>query len=59
MDKESYFVNEFCNRLSAVYKNLRSMYTWYEWSDKRPGTTWERFDQDAKEHAEYTRLFQC
>jgi len=61
MDNETkllIFVNEFCNRMAEMEKGMRTMYSYYLFSDKRPGTLQERLDADAREHNEYTKMFQ-
>ena len=57
MDYASAFVNEFCNQIARMQKQLREMRTWYVFRDHRPGTATERFDLDAKSWSEYQKLF--
>lgn len=58
MDYQTTFFNEFCNQLSKMEHGRRNMISWYLFHDKRPGTVLERFEIDARQHAEYTKLFQ-
>jgi hypothetical protein len=58
MDYATAFVHEFCLQLARAERGLRHMHAFYVFSDKRPGTVRERFEADAKQHAEYTKLFQ-
>lgn len=52
------FVNEFCNRLAEMEKGMRSMHSYYLFSDKRSGSIEDRFSADAAEHYDYTKMFQ-
>jgi len=52
------FVHQFCSRLAQAAKGMRDMHSWYLWSDKRSGSITERFDQDARDWAEYQKMFQ-
>ena len=57
MDYATAFVNEFCNQIARMQKQLREMRTFYVFEDHRPGTPTERFDLDAKSWSEYQKLF--
>ena len=50
------FLNEFCNQLAITHKGIRNMHSFYLFSDHRPGSVQERFEQDAKEFFEYQKL---
>ena len=45
------------NQACALDKAVRRMRAFYVFSDPRPGTIRERFDQDAQLYAEYTAMF--
>ena len=50
------FVSEFCNQLAINHRGIRNMHSFYLFSDHRPGTVRERFEQDAKEFFEHQKL---
>lgn len=56
MDYATTFVNEFVNQLAINQRGIRQMHSWYLFSDHRPGTARERFEQDAREFFEYQKL---
>ena len=45
------------NHANTVYRIVRRMSSWYNFSDKRPGSIVDRFDKDAAKHREYQELF--
>lgn len=51
------FISLFCDRVAIQYAGLRSMYCFYLFQDKRPGTLEENFVADAKSWSEYERMF--
>lgn len=58
MDYLHTFVSEFCNQLSITQRGIQRMRASYIFSDRRPGSITERFEQDAKEFWEYEKMFQ-
>lgn len=56
MDYATTFLNEFCNQLAINQRGIRNMHSFYLFSDHRPGTVQERFEQDAKEFFEHQKL---
>lgn len=58
MDPNTAFVHHFCNQVAKMAKGYTDMRAWYLFADKRPGSPVERFEADAKNYAEYMRLFQ-
>ena len=51
------FVSMFCVQLARRNHMLRQMAAWYLFQDRRPGSIVDRFNQDARDFAEYQRLF--
>ena len=57
MDYSKTVLNEFVNQLDITQRGVQRMRAWYIFSDRRPGTVVERFQQDAQNFWEYENMF--
>jgi hypothetical protein len=51
------YITAVTNHMAQLDHGVTQMYTWYLFSDPRPGEPCDKFLADAKEYAEYQAMF--